>query len=72
MRYVALFLFAFLGGYSFGNMVEYVDKIDHCVSYKTSYSTWVGYKAISESNERRCFWLENKYPYRIKQGVERL
>lgn len=72
MKYLALFLFAFLGGFAYGSLSEYVDKIDHCTTYTKGFSTWVGYKAISEDNQRRCFWLENKYPYRVRHGVERL
>ncbi len=68
MRYILLSLFTFFGGFAYGSMANYVDNIDHC----TSYQGWVGYRAISEYNERRCFWLEKKFPYRVRQGVERL
>lgn len=67
MKYVILFLFSFFGGFAYGSLAHYVDNIDHCTSYKG----WTGYKAISDNYERRCFWLENKFPYRVKQGVER-
>lgn len=66
MRYVILFLVAFFGGYAYGSLAHYVDNIADCTSYKG----WTGYRAISESNERRCFWLENNFPKRIKHGVE--
>ena len=68
MKYVAVFLFAFFGGFAYGSLASYVDKIDHC----TSYTGWTGYRAISEDNQRRCFWLENRFPYRVRQGVERI
>lgn len=68
MKYLALFLFSFFGGFAYGSLHTYIDSIDHCVSYQG----WTGYKAISEQNERRCFWLENKFPYRVRQGIERL
>jgi len=67
MKYLLVGLFTFFGGYSYGSLSSYVDNIDHCTSYKG----WTGYKAISDNYERRCFWLENKFPYRVKQGVER-
>ena len=68
MRYILLGLFTFFGGYAYGSLANYVDNIDHCTSYKG----WTGYRAISDNHERRCFWLENKFPYRVRQGVERL
>ena len=68
MKYLALALFCFFGGYAYGSLANYVDNIDHCTSYKG----WTGYRAISEENTRRCFWLEYKFPYRVRQGVERL
>lgn len=62
----------FMGGFAYGSFTNYVDKIDHCVSFKQNGVEWQGYRAISEDNRRRCFWLEDKYPYRVKQGVERI
>lgn len=72
MKIVFLCIFCFMGGFAYASMYSYVDNIDHCVSYRAGNTHWVGYRAISEDNTRRCFWLETKFPYRIKQGVERL
>jgi sugar/nucleoside kinase (ribokinase family) len=60
------FVVVFLGGFAYGSLSNYVDNISDCTSYKG----WVGYRAINEHNERRCFWIEQNYPKRIKSGVE--
>lgn len=65
------FVFTFMGGYAYGSLAHYVDNIDHCITYTKSGVTWVGYRAISEDNDRRCFWLESRFPNRVRQGVER-
>ena len=72
MSYAFVFVFAFMGGFAYGSLSNYVDNIGDCVTYTKGFSTWVGYRAINDDNERRCFWLEDRYPYRVKQGVERL
>ena len=39
-----------------------------CSDYSTKHSMWRGF--ISTKNgEVRCFWLEDKYPWRTRQGV---
>lgn len=65
------FVFTFMGGFAYGSLSSYVDKMDHCPSYKQSGVTWVGYRAISDDYDRRCFWLEQRFPNRVRQGVER-
>lgn len=62
-------VFLFMGGFAYGSMLNYVDNIDHCTSYKMNGITYEGYRAISEDNHRRCFWVENRYPYRVKHGI---
>ena len=61
-----MFIIVFMGGFAYGSLANYVDNIGDCNSYKG----WTGYRAVSENNERRCFWIENNYPKRIKSGVE--
>lgn len=65
------FVFVFFGGYALGSIHDYVDNIDHCNTYRAGSVTWVGYRAISDRNDRRCFWLEDRFPNRVRQGVER-
>ena len=69
-NYVLLlgFVLTFMGGFAYGSLANYVDNMGDC----TSYTGWTGYRAMSDNYERRCFWLENKFPYRVKQGVERI
>jgi hypothetical protein len=71
MMYGFVFIFAFMGGFAYGSINHYVDKMTHCTSYTARNGvTWVGYRAISDDYDRRCFWLEERFPYRVKQGVE--
>ena len=63
-----MFIIVFMGGFAYGSLSNYVDNIGDCNSYKG----WTGYRAINADNERRCFWIEQSYPKRIKSGVERL
>jgi hypothetical protein len=65
------FVFAFMGGFAYGSLASYVDTMSHCPSYTQNGVLWVGYKAISDDNERRCFWLEGRFPYRVRQGVNK-
>ena len=59
----------FMGGFGYGSLEHYVEHIDKCTDYETKQSVWKGYRVIGENNERRCFWLEQNYPHRIRQGV---
>lgn len=68
---VVLFIFVFMGGFAYGSLNSYVDKMVDCPTYKQGGVTWVGYRAISDEYERRCFWLEGRFPYRVRQGVEK-
>lgn len=70
MTHALVAILFFLGGYAVGSIHDYVDNIDHCTSYSTKHATWVGFRAISESNERRCFWVEDRFPNRVQHGVE--
>lgn len=65
------FVVTFMGGFAYGSMASYVDKMTHCTSY-TAYNKvrWIGYRAISDDYDRRCFWLEERFPYRVRQGIE--
>ena len=62
-------VFVFLCGYAYASVHTEIDKAVDCGSFKKSNVVWEGYWAISADNERRCFWLEKRYPYRVMQGV---
>lgn len=70
MMYGFVFIFAFMGGFAYGSLNHYVDNITHCTSYTQSGVKWIGYRAISDEYDRRCFWLEDRFPNRVRQGVE--
>ena len=63
-------VFVFMGGYALGSIHNYVDTMMHCTSYRQGDIIWIGYRAINNDNERRCFWLQDGFPYRVRQGVE--
>ena len=65
-----LFVFVFMGGFAYGSLNHYVDNMTHCTTYRQGDITWVGYRAISEDYDRRCFWLSDTFPNRVRQGVE--
>jgi len=64
------FVFVFMGGYALGSIHNYVDTMMHCTTYRQGDTVWVGYRAVNNDNERRCFWLEDRFPNRVRQGVE--
>jgi hypothetical protein len=70
MRELLVALFAFFGGFAYGSLNHYVDNMTECVSFRRGDTTWVGYRAISDDYERRCFWVEDKFPNRVRHGVE--
>jgi hypothetical protein len=70
MRELFVALFAFFGGFAYGSLNHYVDNMTECVSFRRGDTIWVGYRAISDDYERRCFWVEDKFPNRVRHGVE--
>ena len=64
------YVFVFVGGFAYGSLNHYVDNMTHCTTYRQGDITWVGYRAISEDYDRRCFWLSDTYPNRVRQGIE--
>jgi hypothetical protein len=70
MMYGFVFVFAFMGGFAYGSLNHYVEYMVECTTYRQGDITWVGYRAISNDYDRRCFWLSDKYPNRVRHGVE--
>lgn len=62
-------VFIFLCGYAYASIHTEIDKAVDCGSFNTKHALWEGYWAINQHNERRCFWLETRFPYRVMQGV---
>lgn len=50
---------------------QYKHLHDHleCNDYNTKHSKWTGYIAKEINGDLRCFWLEQEFPNRIRQGV---
>lgn len=69
MIVVGYSLFLLVCGYALGTVHTDIDKRVECGSFTKHNAKWVGYFAMNDANERRCFWLENRYPYRVMQGV---
>lgn len=72
MKYVFIGLFLFMGGFAYGSLANYVDNSGDCTGFTKKGVRWEGYRAISDSNERRCFFIEQRHPYRVWHGVEKL
>lgn len=64
------YLFVFMCGFAFNNVFTEIDNIGRCSSWTTPNVRWEGYRAVNEKGETRCFWLEQRFPYRVRQGVE--
>ena len=39
-----------------------------CSDYSTKHAMWRGFLSTKDG-DMRCFWLEDKYPWRVRQGV---
>jgi hypothetical protein len=58
----------FMGGFAYGSLNHFATYIDSCGSFTKNGTQWKGYRTIAEDNERRCFFVEQKYPYRSWHG----
>ena len=59
----------FMSGFAYGSLNHFSEHIDVCTSFTKKGVEWKGYRTISETNERRCFFVEQKYPYRTWHGI---
>jgi hypothetical protein len=57
----------FLGAY--GMKIYYDIQFLDCHDFSTKHTVWKGFLARDSGNDVRCFWLEQSYPYRTRQGV---
>lgn len=39
-----------------------------CSDYSTKHAIWRGFLSTKDG-DMRCFWLEDKFPWRVRQGV---
>lgn len=53
----------------------YMMKVYHdiqfldCRDFATKHTVWKGFLAKDSNGDARCFWLEQEYPNRVRQGV---
>jgi hypothetical protein len=40
-----------------------------CHDFSTKHTVWKGFLAKDIHGDTRCFWLEQSYPNRVRQGV---
>lgn len=66
---VLALIVVFMGGFGYGSLANYAEHIDECGSFEKKGVQWKGYRTIAQDNERRCFFMEQRYPYRIWHGV---
>jgi hypothetical protein len=52
-----------------GMRVYYDIQFLDCHDFSTKHTIWKGFLAKDNDGEVRCFWLEQAYPNRIRQGV---
>ena len=62
----------FMGGFAYGSLAHYSEYIDSCGSFTKNGVEWKGYRTIAQDNERRCFFVEQRYPYRTWHGVDKI
>ena len=68
---VCMFCIA-LGIGAMGMRTYYDIQFLDCHDFTTKHTYWKGFLASDNSGDVRCFWLEQAYPNRIRQGVPTL
>jgi hypothetical protein len=65
LRYVLVACFSGFVGYSIAS-----HEVSHavCGNYMTTNSEWMGWLSVKDG-VFRCFYVESRYPYRVKQGI---
>jgi len=65
LRYALVACFSAFVGYSIAML-----EVDHqvCGNYTTNNSDWYGWLSVKDG-VFRCFYVESRYPYRVKQGI---
>ena len=70
MKQTVIVLMSFVMGFLFNTVATPIANIDRCVDFTKQGTKWVGYIGLSYDGDVRCFWLEQRFPKRIIQGVE--
>ena len=53
----------------YGMKVYYDIQFLDCHDFSTKHTIWKGFLARDGDHGVRCFWLEQSYPNRVRQGV---
>jgi len=67
LKKLIILAFGICIGVLYGEFMHVTKQLT-CSDYITKYSTWRGYVSRSH-DETRCFWVEQNYPNRTRQGV---
>ena len=67
MRYVLVAAYFAVMGFAMGKFHTSLDYI-HCESFTKNGVMWTGYVSMKDG-DIRCFWKEERYPWRLMQGV---
>ena len=70
MKQTMIVLVSFIMGFLFNTVATPIANIDRCVDFTKQGTKWVGYIGSSYDGDIRCFWLEDRFPKRIIQGIE--
>ena len=70
-KIVCIVCIALLVG-ALGMRVYYDIQFLDCHDFTTKHTYWKGFLARDINGDVRCFWLEQAYPNRIRQGVPTL
>lgn len=65
-RLTSLVLMFVVGWYAKGISID-IQQLT-CADYSTKHAMWRGFISTKDGDVR-CFWLEDKYPWRVRQGV---
>ena len=70
LKTTMIVLLSFIMGFLFNTVATPIANIDRCTDFTKQGTKWVGYIGLSYDGDVRCFWLEQRFPKRIIQGVE--
>jgi hypothetical protein len=65
LRYALVACFSGFVGYS---IAAYENDHQVCGNFTTKHSDWYGWLSVKDG-VYRCFYLESRYPYRVRQGI---
>jgi hypothetical protein len=63
-----IIIFSMLAGAYMMKIYNDIQLLD-CHDFVTKHSVWKGFMAKDIQGDVRCFWLEQEYPNRVRQGV---